>query len=207
MAQERSNVDFWFDPGCPFTWRTSRWLLDVARQRPVEVTWHLLSLAILNESKDVPEEYRERIRRGVRALRVLAAAEEEGGQPALARLYTALGTRRHVQGQEYEDNVLREAVAAAGLPARVADAAGDESLDARVRASHDEGEKRVGTEVGSPVVAIDGGRGFFGPVVVPVPAGPEAVRLFDAVQALSAIPAFSELKTARAPLDAPSGGG
>lgn len=198
MADDTTSVDFWFDPGCPFTWRTSRWLTDVAQRRSVSVTWRLMSLAILNAGKEIPEQYRAGIAQGVRALRVLAAAEDAGGQEALARLYTVLGTRRHEQGGDYDDDQLRAAVAEAGLDPAVADAADDEQYDERVRASHDAVQQRVGTEVGSPVTAITGGTAFFGPVVVPVPAGDEALRLFDGLAMLASVPAFSELKTARA---------
>ncbi len=200
MAKDRPHVDFWFDPGCPYTWRTSRWLVDVAGQQPLEVTWHLMSLAVLNEDKEVSEQYRQSIRQGVRALRVLAAADEDGGQQAVSRLYTIIGGRRHERGGDYNDELLREAVFEAGLPESVATAMDDERYDDPVRASHEEGQKRVGTEVGSPVVAIGDAKGFFGPVVVPTPTGPDAVRLFEAVQLLSSVEAFSELKTARAPL-------
>ncbi len=196
MAEE--HIDFWFDPACPFTWRTSRWLHEVAGQRPVDITWRLMSLSVLNEGKDIPEQYREPMRQGRRALRVLAAAEEVGGQDALARLYTALGTRRHEHGKDYEDGTFADAVAEVGLPPSVAAAADEEKYDAVVLASHEEGQRRVGTEVGSPVTAVGDGRGFFGPVVVPVPTGQDAVRLLDGVRLLASVPAFSELKGARA---------
>lgn len=199
MADDPTSVDFWFDPGCPFTWRTSRWLTDVAGRRPMSVTWRLLSLGILNAGKDIPERFRAGMHQGPRALRVLAAAEEVGGQEALRRLYTALGTRLHEQGAAYDDDLLRAAAAEAGLDPSLAAAADDQGYDDRVRASHDEAQRRVGTEVGSPVTAIGGGKAYFGPVVVPIPAGEEALRLFDALQLLAAVPAFSELKTARAP--------
>lgn len=200
MAEESSRVDFWFDPGCPFTWRTSRWLLEVARQQPVAMTWHLMSLSVLNEGKEIPEQHRAAMQQGVRALRVLAAAEDAGGQQALADLYTALGSRVHEKGEKYDDDAVREAVAEVGLPESVAAAVDDEGRDEQVRASHHEGQDRVEAEVGSPVIAIDGSWGFFGPVVVPVPIGEDATRLYAALRLLSTVPAFSELKTARAPL-------
>jgi len=200
MVDDSTTVEFWFDPGCPFTWRTSRWLTDVAARRPVSVTWRLMSLAVLNAGKEIPDQYRTAMERGARTLRVLAAAEEAGGQDALRRLYTALGTRRHEQGADYDDDVLRGAVAEVGLDPSLADAADDEHYDERVRASHDEAQRRVGTEVGSPVTAIAGGGAYFGPVVMPAPSGDDALRLFDALRLLASVPAFSELKTARAPL-------
>jgi 2-hydroxychromene-2-carboxylate isomerase len=193
-------VDFWFDPSCPFTWRTSRWLVDIAGRRQVSVTWRLMSLAILNEGKDVPERYRVPMQQGILALRVLAACAQTEGQGAVANLYTCLGTRRHERAESYEDQMIRAAVSDAGLPGRLAAAAEDASFDEAIRSSHEQGQRRVGTEVGSPVLAIDGGRGYFGPVVVPIPTGDDSVRLFDAVRLLSTVPAFSELKTARAAL-------
>jgi 2-hydroxychromene-2-carboxylate isomerase len=197
MAQEQ--VEFWFDPGCPFTWRTSRWLLDVAGQRDLAVTWRPMSLAVLNADKDIPEEYRPIIQQSVRNLRVLAAAEEHGGQEALAALYTELGTRRHYGAGGWDDQTLREAVAAAGLPESLLAAADEEKYDDVVLASHDAGQQRAGTEVGSPIISVAGGRGFFGPVVVPPPTGEDAARLYDGVKLLAAVPGFSELKGARAP--------
>jgi hypothetical protein len=139
------------------------------------------------------------MQQSVRALRVLAASDQAGGQEALPRLYTALGTRVHEQHAAYDDDVLRAALADVGLASSLADAADDERYDERVRASHDEAQRRVGTEVGSPVTAFASGAAYFGPVVVPVPSGEEARRLFDALRLLASVPAFSELKTARAP--------
>jgi hypothetical protein len=175
-------------------------LLDVATRRGLDVRWHLMSLSVLNEGREVPQQFREGMRQARRALRVLAAAEETGRPDAVGRLYSLLGARRHEQGAAYDDEVLRAAVAEAGLPPEIAAAADDESRDAVVRASHDAAQRRVGTEAGSPVLALGGGRGYFGPVVVPPPTGDEADRLFDAVHLLSSVPGFSEIKTARAPL-------
>jgi 2-hydroxychromene-2-carboxylate isomerase len=192
------TVEFWFDPACPFTWRTSRWLADVAARRGVEVRWKLMSLALLKEGEEIPEEHREPMRQGARALRVLAAAQRAGGAPAVGALYAVLGAARHEKDQPYDDQLFEGAVREVGLPAEVAEAGDDEAFDDAIRTGHEEAQRRVGTEAGSPVLAIDGGRGYFGPVVVPVPTGEEADRLFDGVRLLSSVPAFSELKTARA---------
>lgn len=197
MTASTPTVEFWFDPACPFTWRTSRWLEDVATRRGIEVTWKLMSLSLLNEGKEVPEQYREPMRQGARALRVLAAAQRSGGSEAVRALYTVLGTARHEKDQDYDDALLEAAVREIGLATEVAHAADDTSFDDAIRAGHEEAQQRVGTEAGSPVLAIDGGRGYFGPVVVPVPTGDEADRLFDAVRLISSVPSFSELKTAR----------
>ena len=192
-------VEFFFDPNCPFTWRTSRWLTEVADTGAATVTWRLMSLGVLNEGKEIPEQYREGVRQGGRALRALAAAQADGGSDAVARLYTAIGTRRHERGEASDDASIAAAVAEAGLPESVAAAVDDESLDAAVRTEHEAAQAAVGDTAGSPVVALEG-RGFFGPVVAPVPTGDDALRLFEGVRLLAGVGAFSELKTARRPL-------
>ena len=96
-------VEFFFDPNCPFTWRTSHWITEVAEAGAATVTWRLMSLGVLNEGKEIPEKYREGVRQGGRALRALAAAQAEGGSDAVARLYTALGSRRHEKGEASDD--------------------------------------------------------------------------------------------------------
>jgi len=191
-------VEFFFDPGCPFTWRTSRWIIEVADAGAATVTWRLMSLAVLNEGKEATERVREKRRQVGRALRALAAARNHGGSDAVARLYTALGTIVHDKGGTSDDATIAQAVADAGLPESAAAAVDDESLDATVRVEHEAAQAAVGDASGSPVVAVDG-RGFFGPVVVPIPTGDEALRLFDAVRLLAGVPAFSELKRARNP--------
>ena len=192
-------MTMWFDPGCPFTWRTSRWLRATAADRGDDITWRLMSLAALREGSDeeVPEPYKGIGERARLATRVLAAVADRYGNDGLDRAYTAFGTRNHDQGRDYGPDLFREALAEAGLPAELADAAGDTSLDATVRASHDEGQKRVGQDSGSPVLAAGDGPGFFGPVLTGIPTGDEAQRLYDAFLALSAVPEFSELKRAR----------
>ena len=191
-------VDFFFDPGCPFTWRTSRWISEVADAGAATVRWRLMSLALLNEGREVPEQYREAMRQGTRALRALAAAQEHGGGAALARLYTALGTRQHEKGEASDDATIAAAVAEAGLPESVAAAVDDEGRDAAVRAEHEASQAAVADTAGSPVTALRG-RGFFGPVVVPVPTGDAALELFEAVRLVAGIEGFSELKTKRNP--------
>ncbi len=192
-----TTVDFWFDPGCPFTWQTSRWLVDVAERRAVDIRWRPMSLAVLNEGREIPEQYRAFMEAGAKRLRVLAAVEETGGSEALGRFYGALGRRVFGEGRDADRSLLVEALEETGLPATLAAAYDDESYDAAVRKSHDEGQARVGTEIGSPVVVIGDGPGYFGPVVTPVPTGDDGVRLFDALVALSSVPQFSELKRAR----------
>ena len=190
-------ITFYFDPVCPFTWKTSRWVKDAAARTGVTVTWKFLSLAVLNEGKDIPEQYRAYHVFGRTAHRVLAAAGRDHGQDAVDNLYTALGRRLHDDGSEPATGTITAAIADAGLPAGLIDAADDATLDSIVRASHDEAQNRVGTESGSPVTAIGDGPAFFGPVVTPTPEGDDADRLLEALRLLSTVPQFSELKRGR----------
>jgi 2-hydroxychromene-2-carboxylate isomerase len=194
------DVTFYFDPTCPFTWRTSRWLREVTKPRGHTIAWQLMSLKMLNEGREIPEAYRDAIAFSIRPVRVLQATLDRHGNDALDRVYTEFGTRLHDQHATADDELIATAIAAADLPADLIKAADDESLDEIVRASHDAGQARVGQESGSPIVAIGDGPGFFGPVVVPPPEGEEAEKLYDAIRLLAAVPAFSELKRARASL-------
>jgi 2-hydroxychromene-2-carboxylate isomerase len=194
------SITLWFDPSCPFTWRTSRWARGVAQRRDEKVNWRFLSLAILNEGKDIPENYRAAHHRARAALRVLAATEAEHGQDGVDRLYTAIGERVHDEDLSLTREVIVDALAAAELPATLIAAADEPAWDDIVRASHDAGQARVGTETGSPVTAIDDGPAFFGPVISAVPAPAAADRLFDGLRLLSPVREFSEMKRAREPL-------
>jgi 2-hydroxychromene-2-carboxylate isomerase len=193
------TITFYFDPACPFTWRTSRWVRDTAGRHGESVNWRFLSLAVLNEGKDVPEQFRPILAWGRIAHRVLAAADQRYGQDGVDRLYSAVGRRVHYENAEKDTATLAAAIAEAELPAELIEAADDPSLDKVVRASHDEAQARVGAETGSPVTAIDDGPAFFGPVVVPVPEGDDADRLFEALRLLSTVPQFSEVKRSRNP--------
>jgi hypothetical protein len=186
-------ADFWFDPSCPYTWVTSRWMLQVQRVRPVTVRWHVMSLSVLNEGRDDdPEGDPEGYLWG--PVRVFAAAEARFGQAALGRLYTAYGERVLVAGDWAG---LPAALADAGLPAELAEAAGSSGYDDLVRASHERGIGLVGRHVGTPVIAasVAGRRvAFFGPVISRVPEGEAAGRLWDGVLLVAAVPGFHELK-------------
>jgi 2-hydroxychromene-2-carboxylate isomerase len=194
------DVTFWFDPSCPFTWRTSRWLRAVTGARNLTIGWRLMSLAILNEDNDIPLRFRVAQAGGKRAARVLLAADEKYGQDAVERLYTEIGTRAHEQRRDIDDALLTEALEAADLPFDLLASADDEELEEVLRDSHEEGQESVGQESGSPILAIGDAPGFFGPIVVPVPDGEAAEKLFDAVRLLAAVPQFSELKRVRNPM-------
>jgi 2-hydroxychromene-2-carboxylate isomerase len=192
------DVTFYFDPTCPYTWRTSRWIREVTEPRGHTIGWRLMSLKMLNEGRELPAAYQDAVAYSIRPVRVLYATLERHGSAALDRLYTEFGTRVHDDGNELSDATLAAAIEAAGLPGDLLGAADDDSLDPGVRKTHDEGQARVGQESGSPITAIGDGPGFFGPVVVPVPEGEAAEKLYDAVRLLAAVPEFSELKRARA---------
>jgi 2-hydroxychromene-2-carboxylate isomerase len=192
------DVTFYFDSTCPFTWRTSRWIREVTEPRGHTIGWRLMSLKILNEGRELPERFHEALAYSIRPIRVLQATLERHGSAAMDRLYTEFGTRVHYDGNDLNDETLAAAIDAVGLPTDLIGAADDDNIDPAIRKSHDEGQARVGQESGSPITAIGDGPGFFGPVVVPVPEGEVAEKLYDAVRLLSAVPEFSELKRARA---------
>lgn len=184
-------ADMWFDPSCPYTWLTARWLMEVRKVRPVEVRWHVMSLSVLNEGRDDDPEGDPEGYLWV-PVRICAAVQRDHGQQALERLYTALWTTG--TGDWIGD--LRTALATAGLPVELAEAGLGNDYDDVVRASHAEGIGLIGGDhVGTPIVAVDGGRVvFFGPVVSRVPTGEQAARLWDGTLLVAGTPGFHELK-------------
>ena len=195
--QEFTPVDFWFDPICPWAWIASRWILEVAKLRPVRPRWHVMSLSVLNEDKPgLPEVYRELLAKGWGPVRVCIAAEQKSGPEVLGPLYTALGTRFHHEKAPRDAETITSALAEAGLPAELAAAMDSTEYDAAVRASHADGIERVGTDVGTPIISVEG-MSVFGPVVSPIPRGEAAGRLWDGVYLLAGVDGFFELKRSR----------
>jgi 2-hydroxychromene-2-carboxylate isomerase len=194
--QETTELDFWFDPLCPWAWISSRWVLEVEKVRPVTTRWHVMSLAILNAGKDVPEQYREFMSKAWGPVRVCIAAEQKFGPDVLLPLYTALGNRIHLQKADLSRETIEAALTEAGLAVELADAMDSTEYDEALEASHSDGMDRVGYEVGTPVISVSG-VSFFGPVVSPIPRGEDAARLWDGVLLVAGTDGFFELKRSR----------
>jgi len=190
------QVDLWVDPACPWAWMTSRWLLETATVRDIDVKFHVMSLAVLNEGRELPDEYVESMKKAWLPVRVLIAAEQRYGNSVIEPLYSAMGTRFHLKAERDMDAMIAHALADAGLDADLAEAANDDAFDEALRTSHHEGMDPVGFDVGTPVIHV-GDVAFFGPVVTPAPKGEAAGRLFDGVLLVAGTPGFYELKRTR----------
>ena len=191
-----ASVEYFFDPACPWTWLTSRWLVDAAPRRGIEITWRSLSLLVLNDG-NVPEQYAAPVRAAARAHRLFAALDDAGRNDLVGDVYAAVGTRAHDGGEGLADDLVREAAEAAGagewLPAL-----DDERWDATVELSTKAAVDLAGPDVGSPVLVHGSPRvGVFGPIVNPGPRGEEGARLLDLVLATSEVDGFFELKRGR----------
>lgn len=196
-----THAQMWFDPACPWAWMTSRWLMEVEKVRDVEVTWSVMSLSVLNDGRDLPEDYRELMDSAWGPVRVIIAAREAHGEEVVKKLYDAMGTRIHLGGLSLRDpqeraRVISESLADVGLPDVLAQYADSTDYDEALRASHLEGISKVGDEVGTPIVAVEG-TAFFGPVVSPAPKGEAAGKLWDGCLLVAGTPGFFELKRSR----------
>ena len=184
-----TRVDFWFDPLCPWAWLTSRWVLEVEKVRPVQVTWNVMSLAVLNDAEPGSKAWGP--------VRLVIAAQQAHGDDVVLPLYTALGTLIHHDKLTSDDpELFSKALAEVGLPAELASAATDPSYDEVLLASHHRGMDPVGMDVGTPVIHVDG-VAFFGPVLSRVPRGEQAGQVWDGARLLAGFPHFYELKRTR----------
>lgn len=201
------DIEFFWDPVCPFAWITSRWVEKVAAQTNYEVDWRFISLRILNKEKDYatefPPEYEFGHTAGLRMLRVAAAIREEMGRKPLASLVTAYGqsywdqpkgseVRHQLSTPEHATAVLE----AAGLPTRFVTELDNTDWDALLDSETELALSRTGRDVGTPIITFQPPEGlsFFGPVISRIPSDEEAVPLWDAVTTLAAFPGFAEMK-------------
>ena len=198
MTALPSTIEFYFDPACPWTWMTSRWLLDATTSTGTRIEWRNLSLLVVNADREIPEQYRAAVEAARGAHRVIATLRADGRNDVIGDFYTEWGRRVHHDHVDQTPGLARDVAVASGATPW-ADAAGDEAWDDVVEASTKEGQELAGgSDVGSPVLSFGDPRvGIFGPIVSPPPIGDDAVALLEHVVAVASMPTFYELKRGR----------
>lgn len=194
---ETSTVRFFFDPACPWTWITSRWMVEVADARNIKIEWVIFSLRHRNRDNPGYDGLRAELNSQHRSMRVLAAATKLHGNEAVGRLYTALGTLIHHDGDDHMVR-LAEAIEMAGMPTEIIEHADNEAWDESIVATTEEGRAIIGDDAGIPLIIIPGNpSAFFGPVLSPAPTGADALDLWDAFVALGRFEGLYEVKRTR----------
>lgn len=193
------TVSFFADPCCPWTWNTSRWLVEAAALANVSITWRTLSLAELNKDREVSEHFRPKLACSRRMARVLEALRAEGRNDDMQAMFTAYGTRVHHDDHDPGDELIVACATASGIDLEfTSTAVNDDSWDVAIAQSVTEAMELAGPDVGSPIIAVPTlGRGYFGPIVSPPPTGAEALALWNVLAASFELPTFFELKRGR----------
>lgn len=201
-----ADLNFHFDPICPWAYITSRWVVEVQQQRGYDVSWHFISLFMINETRGYGEGnkvHRDGHLAGLQALRVASAARAAAGNAAVAEVYTALGKAIHVDKRRPEHSggmpsLLRAVLTEAGLNPNWADSADDAFHDEVIRYETEKALEATGKDVGTPILVFSPGTerqaSFFGPVISSIPRGADALRLWDAVETLATTSGMAELK-------------
>ena len=192
----QTKAEFWFDPVCPWAFITSRWILEVAKVREIEVTWNIFSLPHLNKDREMPEKYKAIFANSWSCARVIKSVEKDFGKEKTLPLYTAISTRIHVLKEAVSKDLLSDSLKEVGLDSKYLAEMENSDWDKQIIESHERGIKLVGDDVGTPIIAING-IGFFGPVISPAPKGEEAGKLWDGVVLSASYPGFFEIKRSR----------
>ncbi|WP_322858361.1 DsbA family protein [Mycobacterium europaeum] len=191
-----SKVTLWLDPVCPFSWNTARWIRAVAEKTGMSVDWQLMSLAVLNEGRELPPPQQARMRDSRKVGRLMAAIAREKGDDGWVAAYFAFGERYIDRSEPLDDGLVAHLLTTVGVRDTTAEAVSDESLDESVRRGHQAAQDALGETGGSPILQIDG-HAFFGPVLTAVPDEKDSVALFDAIATLAAVPQFAQLQRPR----------
>lgn len=191
-----TEVTLWLDPVCPFSWNTARWLAGVADKVGLDVDWHLMSLAILNEGRELPATQQSRMNDSRQVGRLMTALRSELGASGLATAYFAFGEKYFDQSAELDAELVEYVLRTVGARETTAAALSDNVLEVAVLRSHQASQQALGETGGSPMLSI-GGHTFFGPVLTSVPEADAGPMLFEAIAALAITPQSSQLQRPR----------